>query len=71
MLRLQGFPDSFKINVPYSQARKIAGNSVTVPVIKAIAGEVIKALNSKQKAVNIKQLNIFDNEYTNSKAVVG
>ncbi len=31
MLRLQGFPDSFKINVPYSQARKIAGNSVTVP----------------------------------------
>ena len=42
MLRLQGFPDSFTINVPYSQARKIAGNSVTVPVIKAIAGEMIK-----------------------------
>jgi len=59
MLRLQGFPDSFKINVPYSQARKIAGNSVTVPVIKAIAGEVIKSLNNKQKAVNIKQLNLF------------
>ncbi len=59
MLRLQGFPDSFKINVPYSQARKIAGNSVTVPVIKAIAGEMIKSLNEKQKAVNIKQLNLF------------
>jgi len=59
MLRLQGFPDSFKINVPYSQARKIAGNSVTVPVIKAIAGEVIKTLNNKQKAINIKQLNLF------------
>ena len=59
MLRLQGFPDSFKINVPYSQARKIAGNSVTVPVIKAIAGEMIKSLNTKQKAVDIKQLNLF------------
>ena len=71
MLRLQGFPDSFKINVPYSQARKIAGNSVTVPVRKAIAGEMINALNSKQKAMNTAQLNIFENEYTNSKAVVG
>jgi DNA (cytosine-5)-methyltransferase 1 len=71
MLRLQGFPDSFKINVPYSQARKIAGNSVTVPVIKAIAGEMIKALNSKQKAHNLIQFNLFDNEYTDSKAVVG
>jgi len=71
MLRLQGFPDSFKINVPYSQARKIAGNSVTVPVIKAIAGEMLKALANKQKALNITQLNIFDNEYTNSKTVVG
>ena len=44
MLRLQGFPDTFKINIPYSQARKVAGNSVSVPVIKAIAGEMINAL---------------------------
>ena len=71
MLRLQGFPDSFKINVPYSQSRKIAGNSVTVPVIRAIAGEMIKALDNKKNALNIKQLNIFDNEHTNSKAIVG
>ncbi len=66
MLRLQGFPDSFKINVPYSQARKIAGNSVTVPVIKAIASEIIKSLNTKQKAIDTTQLNLFKNEYTNS-----
>lgn len=59
MLRLQGFPDDFKINVPYSQARKVAGNSVTVPVIKAIAGEMIKSLNNKQKAVNVEQLSLF------------
>lgn len=46
MLRLQGFPDSFKINIPYSQARKVAGNSVSVPVIKAIAEQIIASLNS-------------------------
>jgi DNA (cytosine-5)-methyltransferase 1 len=48
MLRLQGFPDDFVINIPYSQARKVAGNSVTVPVIQAIAGEMIKSLNQRQ-----------------------
>lgn len=46
MLRLQGFPDSFKINVPYTQARKVAGNSVTVTVIERIAENMLKALNS-------------------------
>lgn len=46
MLRLQGFPDDFKINIPYSQVRKVAGNSVTVPVIKAIAEKVITALDA-------------------------
>jgi DNA (cytosine-5)-methyltransferase 1 len=44
MLRLQGFPDDFKITLPYSAVRKVAGNAVSVPVIKAIAGEMIKAL---------------------------
>jgi len=48
MLRLQGFPDDFKINIPYSQARKVAGNTVTVPVIEAIAKEMMKALKEKQ-----------------------
>ena len=47
MLRLQGFPDSFIINIPYSQARKVAGNSVSVPVVQAIAGEMIKALDEQ------------------------
>jgi len=49
MLRLQGFPDTFKINLPYSHARKVAGNSVSVPVIKAIATEMIHALNTQKK----------------------
>ncbi len=65
MLRLQGFPDSFIINIPYSQARKVAGNSVSVPVIQAIAGEMIKALNEQKTAVKYKELNLFgDYDYT-------
>ncbi len=48
MLRLQGFPDDFKINIPYSQVRKVAGNTVTVPVIEAIATKMLQALNDKQ-----------------------
>lgn len=47
LLRLQGFPDSFKIVVPYTQLRKQAGNSVAVPVIKEVATAMMKALESK------------------------
>jgi len=36
MLRLQGFPDSYKIICNYSQTRKQAGNSLPVPVAKAV-----------------------------------
>ncbi|SMG15596.1 DNA cytosine methyltransferase [Dethiosulfovibrio salsuginis] len=44
MLRLQGFPDDFKIVVPYSSIRKQTGNSVAIPVIKAVARQMLKAL---------------------------
>lgn len=44
MLRLQGFPDDYKIVVSYSQIKHQCGNSVAVPVIKAVAVEMIKAL---------------------------
>jgi len=36
MFRLQGFPDSFKIVVNDSQARKQAGNAVPVNLVKAV-----------------------------------
>ena len=48
LLRLQGFPDSFKIVVPDSQLRKQAGNSVSVPVIKAVAVEILKSMKLKE-----------------------
>ncbi|MDR2560687.1 MAG: DNA (cytosine-5-)-methyltransferase [Holophagales bacterium] len=44
LLRLQGFPDTFKIVVPYNCIRKQTGNSVAVPVIKAVAREMLVAL---------------------------
>lgn len=43
--RLQGFPEDYIIPVSDAQAYKQFGNSVAVPVIKAIATEIKKALN--------------------------
>ncbi len=63
LLRLQGFPDEFKIVVPYTQLRKQAGNSVTVPVIKAVAGEMLKSIKNKNPAPSVsKKLNILAEE---------
>ena len=45
MLRIQGFPDTFKIVVPYSKMKHQCGNSVAVPVIKAVAEQMIAAIN--------------------------
>ena len=44
MLRLQGFPEDYKIVVSYSQIKHQCGNSVAVPMIKAVATEMIKAM---------------------------
>jgi DNA (cytosine-5)-methyltransferase 1 len=61
LLRLQGFPDSFKIVVPHSQVRKQTGNSVSVPVIKAIAEEFVKSISLKLPASpEYKQLSLED-----------
>ena len=43
--RLQGFPESFKIPVSDTQAYRQFGNSVAVPVISAIASEMVKILD--------------------------
>lgn len=47
--RLQGFPEDYIIPVSDAQAYKQFGNSVAVPVIKAIATEIKKALNKIEK----------------------
>jgi DNA (cytosine-5)-methyltransferase 1 len=58
MLRLQGFPDTFKINLPYTQVRKIAGNSVSVKVIELIAEEIKKAIDNNRPRQITKQLEL-------------
>jgi DNA (cytosine-5)-methyltransferase 1 len=45
MLRLQGFPESFKIVCNYAQTRKQAGNSLPVPVADAVIDTVLKSLS--------------------------
>ena len=42
--RLQGFPDSFKLNKSDTQAYKQISNSVTVNVIEAIAKRIYKTM---------------------------
>ncbi|MDD3186410.1 MAG: DNA cytosine methyltransferase, partial [Anaerostipes sp.] len=42
--RLQGFPEQFIIPVSDTQAYKQFGNSVAVPVIRAVAEKVVEAV---------------------------
>ena len=49
MLRLQGFPDTYKSVGKYSTVKKQTGNSVAVPVIKAVAYEMLKALKLNER----------------------
>ena len=43
MLRFQGFPEDFKVVLPYSKIKHQCGNSVAVPVIKAVAQQMFKS----------------------------
>lgn len=45
--RLQGFPESFIIPVSDTQAYKQFGNSVAIPVVRAIAKNIVKCLKDK------------------------
>ena len=50
-LRLQGFPDSFRIDgVPKTQVYRQAANSVAVPVIREIANRMKEALEESKPA---------------------
>jgi DNA (cytosine-5)-methyltransferase 1 len=49
--RIQGFPDSFKIVVSDTQAYRQFGNSVVVPLVTAIAGEMVNAMCLEAKTI--------------------
>ena len=63
MLRLQGFPEDFKIVVNMMQLRKQTGNSVAIPVVHAIAEKMLKALQEREPMEHAtgKQLLLFEN----------
>jgi DNA (cytosine-5)-methyltransferase 1 len=42
--RLQGFPDKFIIKVSDTQAYKQFGNSVAIPAVQAVVGNILKEL---------------------------
>ncbi len=46
--RLMGYPDSFKIVCSDTRAYKQFGNSVAVPVVEAIAREIVKCLEAQK-----------------------
>jgi DNA (cytosine-5)-methyltransferase 1 len=49
LVRLQGFPESFKIIGTDSEIRKQAGNSVPVPIVKAVMESVLHARRTEVK----------------------
>ncbi|MBL0725511.1 MAG: DNA cytosine methyltransferase [Alphaproteobacteria bacterium] len=65
--RLQGFSDNFIIPVSNNQTYKQFGNSVSVPVIKAIANQINIALEKPRLKYAYKELSLFNYEYENRK----
>ena len=57
--RLQGFPENFIIPVSDNQAYKQFGNSVAVPVIKAIAEQIKIALDLPRKKPELDLFNVY------------
>jgi DNA (cytosine-5)-methyltransferase 1 len=46
LLRLQGFPDTYKIAVSHAEIRRQTGNSVPVNMMRAVAGRIDNALQA-------------------------
>lgn len=44
LLRFQGFPEKFRIEVSHQEIRRQTGNSVAVPMIRAVAKKIIQLL---------------------------
>lgn len=64
MLRLQGFPDSFKIVVPDSQTRKQAGNAVPINLVRAALEPLLPHLTADLK--NNQEDDILTDMYYNN-----
>lgn len=66
-LRLQGFPDTFQITGTETQIRRQTGNSVPVPVVEAIAHQMVTAMRqqiilSDKPPVAPRQMKLFEDD---------
>ena len=62
LLRLQGFPEDFEVVGNMMQIRKQTGNSVAVPVVRAIAEKMLQALEQRKPMIQPEeQLLLFEN----------
>jgi DNA (cytosine-5)-methyltransferase 1 len=65
--RLQGFPGNFEIPVSDTQAYKQFGNSVCVPVIKALSKQIKLSLEKPCKKYKLRELDLLNYTYENRK----
>lgn len=49
LLRLQGFPEKYKIAVSHQDIRRQTGNSVAVPMIRMVAQKINEIIENKEK----------------------
>lgn len=65
LMRLQGFPDDYKIIVSYQSIRKLTGNSVAVPVIQSVAKSMLSAISIAEiiSTPMMKQLSILEEQW--------
>ena len=54
MLRLQGFPEDYKIVVGYQAMRKLVGNTVAIPCVTEVLRSVLEALEKPIESENLK-----------------
>jgi DNA (cytosine-5)-methyltransferase 1 len=60
MLRLQGFPEDFKIFGSYAAIRKLIGNSVPIPMIQAVAERMLQAMELGRTIPAMRQARILE-----------
>lgn len=65
LLRIQGFPEDYKIVVGYQAIRKQTGNSVPVSMIRAVAERIVYSL----KEYDNPNRPVFQTSRTESRAV--
>lgn len=52
LLRLQGFPDKFRIVVSHQDIRRQTGNSVAIPMIRMVAEKIVRIIKSHKNGTS-------------------